>query len=248
MAFKEKYENAGRVWENPTATQDEIDTANSELTAAMAALEGHPFIAPAPQITANDKVLENNDAVETDDDAKVTLNPQFADGAMMKSYTFTYSDLENATAVKNEDGSITFTRTAENGAATVTLTTVDDYDRTDTVELRIKLVEKLVPCTDLVLMANGEQLGDSYTYSCGGSYSNIDLTIGYVPVPSNANMIESVTYSGSTSFVKIDSSTGKVTMGTLALLSSYKATITCTVTNTDGSTVKKSVSLTVKRN
>ena len=248
-AFKNAYENAGRVWEDPTSSQEAIDTAESELSAAMAALDGHPFIAPDGQIKANGKVVENNDAIETDDDAKVTLTPQFADGAMMKSYTFNYSNLENAVAVKNQDGSITFTRLAETGNATVTLTTVDDYDRSETLELNIKLVEQLVPCTDLAFTINGETItNSSYTYSCGGSYSNIDLTIGYVPLPVNANMVESVTYSGSTSFVKIDSSTGKVTMGTLALLSSYKATITCTVTNTDGSTVKKSLTLTVKKN
>ena len=62
-------------------------------------------------------------------------------------------------------------------------------------------------------------------------------------------MIESVTFSGSSNNVKIDAETGKVTMsGTLLLLSSYSATIKCTVTNTDGSTATQTVSLTVRRN
>ncbi|MBR1531250.1 MAG: Ig-like domain-containing protein [Eubacterium sp.] len=248
-AFKEKYEAAVSVYENPTATQDAIDTAESELTAATAALDGHPFIAPAAQIVANGKAVENNDAIETDENAKVTFAPQFADGAMMKSYTLNYSDLENATAVKNSDGSVTFTRTAANGAATLTLTTVDDYNRTETLELKVKLVEQLVPCTDIVFMANGEEVSGSYTYSCGGSYSNIDLTIGYVPVPANANMIESVAYSSSSGTVNIDSKTGKVTVSGLLLWgSSYSATITCTVTNSDSTVVKKTFSLTVRRN
>ena len=98
-------------------------------------------------------------------------------------------------------------------------------------------------------MANGEEVSGSYTYSCGGSYSNIDLTIGYVPVPANANMIESVTYSSSSGTVKIDSDTGKVTVSGLLLWgSSYSATITCTVTNSDSTVVKKTFSLTVRKN
>ena len=248
-AFKEKYENAAAVYDNPESSQDAIDTATAELVTAMEALSGHPFIAPAGQIVANGKVLENNDTVETDGDGKVTVNAQFADGAMMKSYSFTSGNLSSATATKNSDSSITLTRTAESGTATLTLTTVDDYNRTETKEISIKLVEQLVPCTDIILLANGEEIGSSYSYSCGGSYSDADLTIGCVPVPANANMIESISYSSSSSTVKIDSQTGKVTVsGLLLWSSSYSANITCTVTNTDSTVVKKTVSLTVRKN
>ena len=248
IAFRDKYETAVSVYENPTSTQEAIDLAESELSAAMAALEGHPFIAPAPQIiTSGGTAIGNNDTLETDGNAKVTVSPKFADGAMMKSYTFTAENLSNAAAVKNDDGSITLTRTAESGTATLKLTVVDDYDRSETLEMNVKLVEQLVPCTDITLLANGEAIEDGYTYHCGGSYSNIDLTIGYIPIPSNSNMIESVTYSSSSSSVKIDSATGKVTMGSLTLLSSYSAKITCTVTNSDSTVVKKTVSISIKR-
>ncbi len=249
MPFKQKYDAAMAVYQNPQAEQEAIDTAESELAAAMAALDGHPFIAPAARITANGAVLEHGGTLPTDDDGNVTVSPQFADGAMMKSYTFNASDLQDATATKNGDGSITLHRTALTGTLTLTLTTVDDYDRSKTVQISLKLVEKLVPCTDMLLLANGEELGSSYTYSCGGSYSNIDLTIGCTPIPANANMVESITYSSSSSTVKIDQQTGKVTVsGLLLWSSSYSATITCTVTNSDSTVVKKTVSLTVRKN
>jgi hypothetical protein len=248
MAFKEKYDAALSVYRNPNASQEAIDTAESELSAAMAALDGHPFILPDAMLIANDKVLELTDTVPTDDDAKVTIAPRFADGAMLKSYNLTASDLNDATAVKNADGSITFTRTAATGTATLTLTTVDDYDRTETLIYSIRLVEKLVPCTDITFLANGAEIGSSYTYSCGGNYSNIDLTIGCIPIPANANMVESITYASDSGTVKIDATTGKVTVsGLLLWSSSYSAKITCTVTNTDSTTVKKTINLTVKR-
>ena len=248
MAFKEKYDAALSVYRNPNASQEAIDTAERELSAAMAALDGHPFILPDAMLIANDKVLELTDTVPTDDDAKVTIAPRFADGAMLKSYNLTASDLNDATAVKNADGSITFTRTATNGTATLTLTTVDDYDRTETFVYSIRLVEKLVPCTDITFLANGAEIGSSYTYSCGGNYSNIDLTIGCIPIPANANMVESITYASDSGTVKIDATTGKVTVsGLLLWSSSYSAKITCTVTNTDSTTVKKTINLTVKR-
>lgn len=250
MSFKEKYDAALGVYNNPNSSQSAIDNAESELSAAMAALSGHPFIAPSPRITSNGNTVEDKDIVETDDNAKVTFTPAFADGGMLKSYTFNSSSLVNATAVKNADGSITLTRTAETGGAVLTLIATDDYDRKETVEISVTLVEKLVPCTAVTLTANGAEInGTSYTYSCGGSYSNCNLTIGYIPTPANANMIESVSYSSSSNYVKIDSSTGKITAsGVLMILSSYSGTITCTVKNTDGTTVTKTVSLTVRRN
>ncbi|MCR5207760.1 MAG: Ig-like domain-containing protein [Eubacterium sp.] len=250
--FKNKYDEALSVYSNPNASQEEIDSADAALSGAMSALSGHPFIAPAPRITADGNTVDNNATVETDYNAQVTFKPEFADGAMLKSYTFNASSPVNATAVKNGDGSITVTRTAETGSLVLKLVSTDDYGREETVERSVKLVERLVPCTSVTLTANGAQIsGSSYTYSCGGSYSNADLTIGYIPTPANANMIESVTYSASSTlnYVKIDSATGKVTVsGVLLLLSSYSATITCTVKNTDGSTVTKTVSLTVKKN
>ena len=250
MSFKEKYDAALAVYENPSASQEAIDSAESELSTAMSALSGHPFIAPSPSIRMGGKTVENNDTIETDDNAKATFTPAFAEGGMVKSYTFNSSGLKNATSLKNSDGSITLTRTAETGSAVLTLVVTDDYGRQETVERSVTLVEKLIPCTAVTLTANGEAItSSSYTYSCGGKYSNIDLTIGYIPTPENSNMIESVTFSGSSNNVKIDAETGKVTMsGTLLLLSSYSATIKCTVTNTDGSTATQTVSLTVRRN
>ena len=250
MAFKEKFDSAVAVYNNPNSSQESINTAESELSQAMAALGGHPFIAPTPYIKAGDKTVENNDVVETDDDGKVTFTPAFAEGGMLKSYTFNASSLENASAKKNGDGSITLTRTAEKGSVVLTLVATDDYDRQESIEVKLTLVEKLIPCTDITFTANSQEINaSSYTYSCGGSYSNINLTIGYIPIPENSNMIESVSFSSSSNNVKIDSETGKVTMsGLLLILSSYSSTITCTVKNTDGSTVTKTVSLTVKRN
>ena len=249
MPFKNKYDAALSVYNNPASSQEAIDAAESELNTAMLNLNGHPFIAPSPKIVSMGNEISDNATLETDANSKITFGAEFAIGGMVKSYTMSASNLKNVRSTKNSDGSITLTRTAETGSATVTLNVNDDYGRTETVEINVKLVEKLIPCTGVSFTANGESIGSSYTYSCGGSYSNIDLTVGYVPIPANSNMIESVSYSSSSNTVKIDSETGKVTMnGWLLLSGSYSATITCTVKNSDKSTAKSTLSLTVKRN
>ena len=250
MAFKEKYDAALQVYNNPVATQDAIDTANQELESAIEALDGHPFIALNPQLIANGISLNDNHSVQTDDNAQITISAEFADGAVVKSYSLSAGNLQNATAAQNEDGSITLTRTEETASATLTILTEDEYSRQEAYSINLILVEKFVPCTGLILTANSQEIGSSYTYSCGGNYSNCDLRIGFIPVPENSNIIESVSYSSSnSSTIKIDSETGEVTVsGIWTWISSHDTTITCTVTNTDGSTASQTVSLTVKKN
>lgn len=83
----------------------------------------------------------------------------------------------------------------------------------------------------------------------GGSYTNFSgITIGYIPVPGNANSITSVSYTSSASnYVTVDEN-GLVELTTLGKIrSSNTATITCTVTNLDGTTATASVSVTITR-
>ena len=249
VEFKNKLSNAFDVFNNYASTQAEIDTACEELEAAMEAALAHPFIASETDIFAAGKAFEDGAAVVTDKEGKINFNAVFAPDISVKSYTFECTELENATAEQVADNEIVLTRTAAQGTATLVFTTVDEYDRETVVTKTVKLVDEYIPATDFVFTANGDELaGNSYTYSCGGNYSNINLVLGNIVTPADANIVESVTYSSSSSTVKIDAETGKVKVsGLLLLSSSYSTTITCTINNADGTQVTKTLSLTVKK-
>ena len=171
---------------------------------------------------------------------------------MIKSAELTYSDAEGVSVSQN-GLSLVVTRLEESGSLNLRLHVVDDYNREYTVERSVLIVERIIPATDAQITVNGEVVseGSTYTISCGGSYSNFPgATVGFIPIPENANDIASVSYktSSSTSPIKIDSSTGAVSVSGLILLSSsYSTNITCTITNNDGSTVAKQFTMKVTK-
>ncbi len=255
MAFKEKYEIAVAVSKNYLATQDTIDVACEELVEAMSALEGNEFILPNPSIrTGSNHIITDNDVVESDDNDQLHINAYIAENAMIKSYSFTYSNA-NGITVQQDDLSLLITRTEEQGSITLNLNVVDDYDREYSIERTITIIAKVIPATDITITVNGEAVGTELNVSCNGSYDNFqNLQLGYIPTPANANSIVSVSYKNNSTIpalspMKVDSSTGLITLsGASRLIKSYNAPIVCTITNADGTTVTKSFTLYVNRN
>ena len=252
-AFKEKYENAQRVSKNYSASQEEIDAACEELVEAMSSLEGNEFIKPDPAIKSGEIVIADNDVLETDDNDQIRISAYIAENAMIKSYSFTYSDASGI-SVEQNDRELLITRLEDEGYITLSLNVVDDYNREYSVVRSIKLIAKVIPATDIVITVNGAAIDSEYRVSCGGSYDNYsNLQLGFIPTPSNANSIVSVSYkNGSTipslSPMKVDSETGLITLsGASKWISSYNAPIVCTVTNSDGTTITKSFTLYVSK-
>lgn len=246
-AFNTAYENALEVYNNVYATQEEIDAACTVLTEAMTNLTGHEFIYPEMTITVGGEPVDSNGIIQVDADTQTAvLGFSVNDGAMVKSVEISASD-EDGVTVSSDGSTLTVTKTADTGSLKVTVTATDDYDRVTTVSRTLSVVSELIPAEAIALTANGELInGSSYVYSCGGTYTNLNLTLGYITTPENANAITSVSYTSSASTnISVDSS-GKVTLKTVAR-ASYTSTITCTVTNADGTTATSTVSLTITR-
>lgn len=252
IAFKNAYDNALAVYNNVYASQDEIDTACTELTEAANALEGHDFIAPVIAISRNGNIVENGDILEVDADESVTFDLAFNEGAMVKSAVWSTADEVNVTASVNEAANqLVLTKNADSGTVSVTVNAVDDYDRVVTRTYSIKLINQAVNVSSIALTADGEIIadGEPIVRSCGGAYTKFKgLTIGYVPTPENANAIKSVEYtSSSETRIAIDQN-GVISIGAVGkAANSNTVTITCKVTNFDGSTVSKSVEVTITR-
>ncbi|MGN1421438.1 MAG: Ig-like domain-containing protein [Eubacterium sp.] len=249
MAFKAAYDDALTVYNNVYATQDEIDSACTILTEAMSNLDGHDFITPEITLMQGEDVLENEGFVQADTDSgTAVLDVILNDGAMYKSVQISTT---NKSGVETEavGSSLIITKTADTGSLTVKVSVTDDYDRVTTKSYTLSVIDRFVPVTSLSLTANNTVISSSsFTYSCGGSNSNLNLTMGYVPTPSNANSIKSVSYTSSaTSYVTISSS-GVISLTTAGKIrSTNETTITCTVTNADGTTASASVDLTITR-
>ncbi len=253
--FRDKYNTAVSVSKNYLATQEEIDEACLELVEATSALEGNEFIYPNPSIKlSSGAVINDNDFIESDDNDQVLINAYIADNAMIKSYSFDYSD-NDGVSVETNGLNMVMNRTEKTATITLSLKVIDDYDREYTVIRNITIIEKVIPAKDIAITVNGETVGSELRISCGGSYDNyVNLQLGYITTPANANAVVSVTYkNGSTvpalSPMKVDAQTGVISLsGASRFISSYNAPISCTITNSDGSTVTKSFTLYVSRN
>lgn len=248
-AFKTAYDEANTVYNNVYAAQSEIDAACAALTEATANLEGHEFIAPEATLVQDGTVIENNGIVQVAPDSQTAvLDVVLNDGAMVKSVEITSEDNVGVEAAAN-GSQLVITKTADKGSLTVTVTVTDDYDRVTTSVYSLSVIDELITVTSIALTANDTAVdGSSYVHSCGGSYTDLDLTIGYIPTPENANSVTNVSYTSSAAnYVTVDKN-GVISLTTAGKIrSSNTATITCTVTNADGTTVSASVALTITR-
>lgn len=249
MAFKTAYENAQTVYANIDASQEDIDTACGALTEAMANLEGNEFIVPELNLVQGEATLQPSQFIQVSADTKQTqLTMVINENAMVTSTDISTSNEQGVTATI--DGNvITITKTADKGSLGVTLSAVDTYGRTYSRTYALDVIEEVIPVTDIAVTANGTEVNGSYVASCGGSYTNFGgITIGYIATPSNANAITGVTYTSSASdYVAIDKS-GVISLTTVGKLRSSNTTkITVTVTNADGTSVSKNISVTITK-
>lgn len=248
MAFKAAYDNAVVVYNNVYASQAEINAVCTALTEATTALEGNEFILPEVTVAQNGNALVSGGIIETDENMTAVLDVVLNDGAMVKSVEVTASDMDGVTAQINGT-QVVITRSAEIGNITLTVKTVDDYDRETVSTYSFSVINQVIPVTSIQLTADGELVTGSLSYSCGGSYTNFKpITLGFIPTPGNANAIQSVTYSSDNKRIISVTDDGVVDLTALGKIpSSSKATITCTVTNVDGTTATASVEITITK-
>ncbi len=238
---------AQNVYANVNANQSQIDSACAALTTAIEALV--EFIPPEISVSCNGSEIETNAAVEAADNDTLVFTVSLGENAMVDSYNVSTSNVTNTTVSVN-DLTVTAVKGMGDGSFTLTVTAVDDWDEEYEATYNISLVNSVVYATDFEITAVGETVvNGAITHSCGGTYTNFyGMQLGYTPTPANANGIASVTYeSSATNFVTVDEN-GLVNLTTAGKVrGSNTATITVTLTNSDGSQVMKTVSITITR-
>lgn len=251
--FKNAYDKALEIYDNPYSSQDEIDNACTALTEIMTILPEHTAIAPNPAITQGEQVVANNAKLFVNDNNQVILDYTYAQGAEVKSVEW-LAENENGVTTAVSGNSFVITRTIEDTATlTVTLKVTDMWDQETSVELNLSIIDQLIPATAIAITVNGEELENGeITLSSGGRYANFPgATVGYKPYPEKANAITGVSYSLSQSnLAQIDPKTGEISItaaGKLSLQKSFTCKVTCTVTNEDGSTASADALVTITR-
>jgi uncharacterized protein YjdB len=249
-AFKAALDSANEVYKNVYASQDEIDLACTNLTTAITNLEGHEFIDATVNATINGEELQNGLTYATDNNSQAVISSNINSDAMIKSAVWTTSS-EDGVSADVIDGNLVLTKTADDvGSIKLTLTVTDDYDRVTTYTYSIKLVDSIVVISSINFTIDGVETTES-SYSETGyqnRYTDFDgIQLGYVAYPDNATAATNVTWeSDASNYVKVDSN-GYVSLTTLGTLRDNKANITCTVTNADGSTVSKTITIIITR-
>ena len=248
-AFKAAYDEAVAVYNNVYASQTEIDDACTALTEATTALDGHPYIQPVITLASNGEILTDSSYVGTDSTGKGEIYVSVNKNAELKSLTITPSAQVGLTT-SVQSNVITINKTATTGTMAVTVIATDMYDRETVATYTFTVIDTPIPATAITLTADGEEVGESVAISCGGSYTGFKgVTIGYIPTPADANSITGVEYKSSNQLrLKVNPTTGLVELTNLAKTQATNtATITCTVTNLDGTTASASVVVTVTK-
>lgn len=247
-AFNEALVKAKEVYQNVYASQAEINSACVALTEAMNALDGHEFVVPEINLKQGDTVLKDNDLIQVDADTqKATVSLALNDGAMYRSADISVSEENGVTAVVNGT-SVEITKSVDKGSLKVTATVIDDYGREYTKTYTLSVIDEPVPATAIAMTFDGVVVDGSFSKTdYAKNYRDFaDIQLGYVTTPANANTITQVTYESSASlYIKVDEN-GVLTLTTAGKLrDSRTATITCTVTNADGTTASASVMVTL---
>ena len=245
MMFKADLENAKRVYEDYTSTQEQIDTACAKLQETMNILDEHKFVAPVAVLSVGDEQIEDNISFEA---VNGVLNVNASLSGMYKSYVISCENESNITSVVNGD---TITLTKGEGKASVTLkvSITDTYDRVTEQTYKINVVDKLIIATGVDITLDGEVVTEVTKSGYSRLYRDFEpFTLGYVLTPHDASEPASVVWSSTnTSKITIDEN-GLVDLTTPAkLLDSNDTYIICTVTNSDGSVVTKQIHLVIKR-
>lgn len=248
MAFKTAYDKAVAVNADYESSQDVIDAATSALKQAQNALAGHEFVGPGEiGFTSGGAAVTEGKALVVDDNQQVTLSAAYADGAMVQDPSWTTAAGNNVTAATDAAGNLVLTKTNADasGSVKVTYTLKDAYDRTYTKTITVKLVNQKINIDSFKFTYGGNEV-DSVSYSCGGMYTNKSIQLGVSTYPADADAYVSALWTSNNKNLVVDQ-TGKVSASGAMLATKYTATITCTLTLEDGSTVTNSIQVTFNR-
>lgn len=248
MAFKTAYDKAVAVNADYESSQDVIDAATSALKQAQNALAGHEFVGPGEiGFTSSGAAVTEGKALVVDDNQQVTLSAAYADGAMVQDPSWTTAAENNVTAATDAAGNLVLTKTNADasGSVKVTYTLKDAYDRTYTKTITVKLVNQKINIDSFKFTYGGNEV-ESVSYSCGGMYTNKSIQLGVSTYPADADAYVSALWTSNNKNLVVDQ-TGKVSASGTMLGTKYTATITCTLTLEDGSTVTNSIQVTFNR-
>lgn len=248
MAFKTAYDKAVAVNADYESSQDAIDAATSALKQAQNALAGHEFVGPGEiGFTSGGAAVTEGKALVVDDNQQVTLSAAYADGAMVQDPSWTTAAENNVTAATDAAGNLVLTKTNADasGSVKVTYTLKDAYDRTYTKTITVKLVNQKINIDSFKFTYDGNEV-ESVSYSCGGIYTNKSIQLGVSTYPADADAYVSALWTSNNKNLVVDQ-TGKVSASGVMFGTKYTATITCTLTLEDGSTVTNSIQVTFNR-
>lgn len=248
MAFKTAYDKAVAVNADYESSQDVIDAATSALKQAQNALAGHEFVGPGEiGFASGGAAVTEGKALVVDDNQQVTLSAVYADGAMVQDPSWTTAAENNVTAATDAAGNLVLTKTNADasGSVKVTYTLKDAYDRTYTKTITVKLVNQKINIDSFKFTYGGNEV-ESVSYSCGGVYTNKSIQLGVSTYPADADAYVSALWTSNNKNLVVDQ-TGKVSASGTMLGTKYTATITCTLTLEDGSTVTNSIQVTFNR-
>lgn len=248
MAFKTAYDKAVAVNADYESSQDVIDAATSALKQAQNALAGHEFVGPGEiGFTSGGAAVTEGKALVVDDNQQVTLSAAYADGAMVQDPSWTTAAENNVTAATDAAGNLVLTKTNADasGSVKVTYTLKDAYDRTYTKTITVKLVNQKINIDSFKFTYDGNEV-ESVSYGCGGVYTNKSIQLGVSTYPADADAYVSALWTSNNKNLVVDQ-TGKVSASGAMFGTKYTATITCTLTLEDGSTVTNSIQVTFNR-
>lgn len=248
MAFKTAYDKAVAVNADYESSQDVIDAATSALKQAQNALAGHEFVGPGEiGFTSGGAAVTEGKALVVDDNQQVTLSAAYADGAMVQDPSWTTAAENNVTAATDAAGNLVLTKTNADasGSVKVTYTLKDAYDRTYTKTITVKLVNQKINIDSFKFTYDGNEV-DSVSYGCSGVYTNKSIQLGVSTYPADADAYVSALWTSNNKNLVVDQ-TGKVSASGAMFGTKYTATITCTLTLEDGSTVTNSIQVTFNR-
>lgn len=248
MAFKTAYDKAVAVNADYESSQDVIDAATSALKQTQNALVGHEFVGPGEiGFTSGGAAVTEGKALVVDDNQQVTLSAAYADGAMVQDPSWTTAAENNVTAATDAAGNLVLTKTNADasGSVKVTYTLKDAYDRTYTKTITVKLVNQKINIDSFKFTYDGNEV-ESVSYGCSGVYTNKSIQLGVSTYPADADAYVSALWTSNNKNLAVDQ-TGKVSASGVMLGTKYTATITCTLTLEDGSTVTNSIQVTFNR-
>lgn len=248
MAFKTAYDKAVAVNADYESSQDVIDAATSALKQAQNALVGHEFVGPGEiGFTSGGAAVTEGKALVVDDNQQVTLSAAYADGAMVQDPSWTTAAENNVTAATDAAGNLVLTKTNADasGSVKVTYTLKDAYDRTYTKTITVKLVNQKINIDSFKFTYDGNEV-ESVSYGCSGVYTNKSIQLGVNAYPADADAYVSALWTSNNKNLVVDQ-TGKVSASGAMFGTKYTATITCTLTLEDGSTVTNSIQVTFNR-